>query len=421
VNAKGKEGRGLRPSLGLLDATAISVGAIIGAGIYVVIGIVAGMAGPGMLISMILAAVASLLIALSYAELSAWLPLEGSVYEFAYRLISPSAAFFAGWMYMMGNAFAGAAVALGFAYYFVALFPLAEPQVIAVLLCSAFAAVNFYGIRQSAQLNNVLVGAKLLILAFFILLGLEHFHLEDFQPSVPSGGGVIYGACYIFFAFAGFGRVSVMAEEIEDARRTVPKAIILSLLISTVFYLAIGAVAIGLVGAPSLAASSSPLADAMRATGSPAAVSLVSLGGLLATASVLLTSILAVSREAYAMALRRNLPDRLAKLHPVHGTPYISVWIAGMLMALLALLVDLQNLVAVGTFGTLFYYAMACVSDIRLRMQRREGLILPVAGVVFCLVLLIFLLFTSPLALSLGTIMVISGGLFYKLMSKMRS
>jgi APA family basic amino acid/polyamine antiporter len=127
----------LKPTLGLLDATAISVGAIIGAGIFVVTGIVAGMAGPALLISMLIAAVVSLLTALSFAELSAWLPREGSVYEFSYRLISPFAGFTAGWMWMLGNIFGGAAVSLGFAYYFTSLFPVLQPKPIAALLCLA--------------------------------------------------------------------------------------------------------------------------------------------------------------------------------------------------------------------------------------------------------------------------------------------
>jgi basic amino acid/polyamine antiporter, APA family len=183
------DSRGLKPALGLIDATAISVGAIIGASIYVVIGIVAGVAGPALFISMILAATVALFTALSFAELSAWLPREGSVYEFSYRLISPFVGFLAGWMYMLGNAFAVAAVSLGFAFYFAELFPFANPKIVALLLCLAFTVINFFGIRQSAKLNDILVGAKLLILSFFVILGLGYFHFENFQPFAPLKNG----------------------------------------------------------------------------------------------------------------------------------------------------------------------------------------------------------------------------------------
>jgi basic amino acid/polyamine antiporter, APA family len=415
------DSRGLKPALGLIDATAISVGAIIGAGIYVVIGIVAGLAGPALIISMILAAVVALFTALSFAELSAWLPREGSVYEFSYRLISPFAGFLAGWMYMLGNAFAGAAVALGFAFYFTELFPFASPKIVALLLCLAFTIINFFGIRQSAKLNDILVGAKLLILSFFLILGLGYLRPENFHPFAPSGKGIIFGACYIFFAFGGFARVSVLAEEIEDAEHNVPRAILLSLLISTIFYLLIGTVAVGLVGASALAASSSPLAEAIKVTRNPFAVSVISLGGLVATASVLLTSILGVSREAYAMALRDALPSSLSRLHPVHGTPYLSVWISGLIMALMVLSIDLEKVVAVSTFGLLFYYILANFSDAKLRLQGSKNLLLPILGATSCLALLVFLLFISPYAWALGVLVLAAGSIFYKLRNKSRN
>jgi APA family basic amino acid/polyamine antiporter len=410
-----KDRRKLRPELGLIDATAISVGAIIGAGIYVVTGIVAGLAGPAMIVSMVLAALVALFTALSFSELSSWLPREGSVYVFSYQLVSPFAGFLAGWMYMLGNVFAGASVSLGFANYFITFIPFANAKIVAALLCAAFTAINFFGIRRSAELNNMLVGTKLIILSFFIILGLGHVHPENFQPFAPSGSGIVFGACYIFFAFGGFARVSVVAEEVRDAERTVPRAILLSLLISTIFYLLIGVVALGLVGAPRLAASSSPLTEAVKATGSQAAVVIVTAGGLLATASVLLTSILGVSREAYAMALKNALPDSLAKLHPVHGTPYLSIWIVGLLMALLAVFVDLESVVAASTFGQLFYYSLANISDIKLRMQRNDNLVLPALGAVSCLALLAFLLFAAPYAWALGMIQVAIGGIYYML------
>jgi basic amino acid/polyamine antiporter, APA family len=410
----------LKPTLGLIDATAISVGAIIGAGIYVVIGIVAKLAGPALMISMILAAIVALLTALSFAELSAWLPREGSVYEFSYRLISPFAGFLAGWMYMLGNAFAGAAVSLGFGYYFAELFPVVNPKIVASLLCLAFTIINFFGIRQSAELNDILVGAKLLILSFFVVLGFGYIHPENFVPFAPSGPGIVYGACYIFFAFGGFARVSVLAEEIEDAEHNVPKAILLSLLISTIFYLLIGIVAVGLVGAPALAASSSPLAEAVKITHNPFAASIISLGGLLATASVLLTSILAISREAYAMAQRDALPSYFGKLHPLHVTPYLSILISGSLIAMLVLLIDIERVVAVSTFGLLFYYFLANISDVKLRLQKSKNLLLPSLGATSCLVLTAFLLKTSPYSWAFGLLILAVGAIYYLMRSKSR-
>ncbi len=161
----------LKPALGLLDATAIGVGAIIGAGIFVVTGIAAAHAGSAVVVSMLIAAAISLLTALSFAELTAWMPKEGSVYELARRLVSPFVGFETGWMWIVSNTFGGAAVSLGFAYYFAALVPGVPVGWLAAGACIAFTALNHFGVRASAVFNNALVLAKLLVLILFCLLG----------------------------------------------------------------------------------------------------------------------------------------------------------------------------------------------------------------------------------------------------------
>ncbi|MEM3578015.1 MAG: amino acid permease [Candidatus Bathyarchaeia archaeon] len=404
----------LKPALGLFDATAISVGAIVGAGIFVVTGIAAGLAGSAVVVSMLLAAVIALFTALSFAELAAWQPLEGSIYEYAYQLISPFAGFLVGWMWILSNTFVGAAVSLGFASYFTAIFPAFPANWIAAILCIFFTLLNFFGIRQSALLNNFLVAAKLLVLAFFIVFGLAYIKPENYVPFKPLDVGMIYGACYIFFAYAGFARVAVVAEEIRDARRNVPRAILLSLVISAVVYILVGLVAVGLVGATSLSSSNSPLTEAIRTTENTVAVYIVSAGGLLATASVLLTAILGVSRMAYAMARRNDIPQALGKLHPKYNTPHLSIWAVGILMALLVLFVDLSSVVAISTFALLFYYAMANVSALKINVQGRLYLrVIPVLGVLTCAALAVFILFVSPQAWIVGAAGLLAGMVYY--------
>jgi APA family basic amino acid/polyamine antiporter len=400
--------------LSLFDATAISVGAIVGAGIFVVTGITASYAGSALIISMLVAALISSFTALSFAELTAWLPKEGSVYEFGHQLISPFVGFLSGWMWMLSNTFSGAAVSLGFAYYFASLFPTLPPQYVAAILCVAFTALNFFGIRHSATFNNLLVVAKLAILAFFCIFGLFHANLANFNPFAPLQTGVFTGAFYIFFAYGGFGRVAVVAEEVKDAERNVPRAIMLSLAISMVFYLIVGAVAVGLVGAQTLAGSSSPLSDAISIAGSPIAVQIVSTGGLLATASVLLTSILGVSRMAFAMARRNDLPQRLSRLHPKYNTPYYAIWITGVIMALLVLSIDLSSVIAVSTFSMLFYYASANISTLRLKTEKRKyPKIVPILGTITCLALLVFIIFASLQSWIIGIASLLAGAIYY--------
>jgi APA family basic amino acid/polyamine antiporter len=414
MGEKSAEQPKLKPSLGLFDATAISVGAIIGAGIFVVTGIAAGLAGSAFTVSMLIAAIIALFTALSFAELSAWKPKEGSVYEYTYMLVSPFAGFLVGWMWMLSNTFAGAAVSLGFAYYFVALFPGLNVNLVAAALCIAFTTINYFGIRQSALFNNFLVIAKLLILAFFVLFGSLYFNSANFAPFAPFEAGVFYGAYYIFFAYGGFARASVIAEEVKDARRNVPRAILLSLLISTVVYLLIGVVAVGLIGAPKLSGSNSPLAEAISITGNPAAVYTVSVGGLLATASVLLTSILGVSRMAYAMAKRNDIPQAFGKLQLKYNTPYYSVWIVGIIMTLLVLFMNLSGVVAISTFALLFCHAFANVSALRLKAQKRlYPRVVSVSGLIACLALLVFILFASPQAWIIGVVGLTVGAIYY--------
>lgn len=404
----------LKTSLSLFDATAISVGAIVGAGIFVVTGIAAGQAGSALVASMLIAAFIALFSALSIAELSARYPTEGSVYEFGRELISPFAGFLSGWMWILSNTFAGAAVSLGFAYYLTYLLPGIPPQLVAALVCIAMTALNYYGARQSALLNNFLVTAKLIILAFFCVFGVLYANSSNLVPFAPFQPGVLVGAFYIFFAYGGFARVAVVAEEVKDARRNVPKAVILSLVISTAFYIAVGAVALGLSGAESLSNSKSPLADAIGKTGSQFAVELISLGGLLATASVLLTSILGVSRMVYAMARKSDLPASLSRVDAKHNTPYYSVWFAGILMTVLVLSIDLSSVVAISTFAMLFYYASSNISALRLKKKdRRYPQAVPLIGAITCIALLIVILFLSPQAWAIGLAGLIAGAVYY--------
>ena len=167
-----EEPKALKRTLGLWDATAINVGAIIGGGIFVVTGIVAGLAGSALVVSMVVAGVIALFTALSFAELTAWQPVEGSVYEYSRQLVSPFAGFLTGWMWMVSNTFAGAAVSLGFGFYLAAAFPGLPVNVVAAVVCLGFTALNFVGVKQSAMLNNVLVAVKLAVLGFFVVFGL---------------------------------------------------------------------------------------------------------------------------------------------------------------------------------------------------------------------------------------------------------
>jgi APA family basic amino acid/polyamine antiporter len=406
----------LKRALGLFDATAISIGAIIGAGIFVVTGIVAGLAGPSLVISIVLAGSIASFSALSFAQLSAYMPKEGGGYQYTYRMVSPYAGFLAGWMWIFSNLFVGAAVSLGFANYLLALvpaLPVNAVNAVAAAFCLLFTFLNYMGVRQSAMVNNVLVVSKILILIFFVALGLGFINFRNFSPVAPYGFlGVLKGTSLIFFAYFGYARVTILAEEIKDASRTIPRAIILALVLSTVLYALIGFVAVGLVGSNSLSQSASPLAEAIGVTGNSSAVFVVSLGAMIATASVLLMTILGVSRMTFAMARNGQLPTFLSQIHPKFQTPHYAVLITGILSSVLVF-GGFSRIVAVSTFALLFHHALVNLSAIRLKAEnRRYPVFISVLGFLLCLILLLFL---SSDAWIIGVAGLLAGSLYYAL------
>jgi basic amino acid/polyamine antiporter, APA family len=409
-----QEPRKLKRSIGLWSAVAINVGAIIGGGIFVVTGIVAGYAGSALVVSMVIAGIIAFITAWSFAKLTAWQPIEGGVYEYGRQLVSPYAGFLAGWMWLVANIFTGAAVSLGFAYYLTAAFPGLPTNWVAASLCLAFTALNLVGARESIRVNNVLVTIKLAVLAFFIAFGALHINSGNFSPFVPLASGVLYGTFFIFFAYGGFARVSVVAEEVKDAKRNVPRALLLSLGISMLIYVLVGLVAVGLLGPVGLAGSASPLSSAIGVTGSSLAVQVVAVGGLVATASVLLTAILGVSRMAYSMARRNDLPSALARLHSRFLTPYYAILVSGVLMAVLVLFVDLTRVVAISTFALLFNYSVTNIAAFKLKNNgTSRSKIMPLLGLATCILLLAFILLALTDAWLVGIVFLVVGTVYY--------
>lgn len=393
----------LKREIGLFDATALGIGAIIGSGIFIVTGIVAGIAGPAMVFSILIAGVIAVFSAMSVAELGAYLPEEGGTYAYAQKLISPFAGFIAGWIWIFSNIFVGAAVSLGFAHYFVTLYPSIPVKAIAVIICLVFLIINYLGLKGSVLFNNLLVITKILILLFFIAFGLGFLRPGTFTPFAPEGSvGILGGAALIFFAYTGFARVTIMAEEVKDPEKTIPRSIYLALGISTVIYLLVSIVAVGLAGSPALAHSGSPLADAIGVTGSSGAVAVIALGAMIATASVLLTTILGISRIVFSMARSNDLPDIFGRIHPRFSTPHYAIAITGAGMIAALLLADLTLVVSVSTFAMLLFYLIANIAALRLpREHRRYPTAVPVLGAMSCLGLIVFL---SPSSWIIGCI-----------------
>ena len=340
----------LKRTLNLFDAVSIGLGAIIGAGIFVIVGIAAGMAGPGVIYSVILAGLVSLFTALSFAELCSVIPEEGGAYEYVFKIISPFFGFLTGWMLIFGSIVAGAAVSLGLADYIV-FFMSFPANLLAVGACLLFTFINLIGAKQSKIVNDVLVLLKVLILVLFVILGASHIKSSNFSEVLPNGlSGLVGGAALMMFAYLGYCNVTTISEEVEHPQRIMPLAILLSLAISAILYLLVSFTAVGIVDYKTLAKSGSPLADAMKITGNEMAAWLVSLAAIFATATVLHTIILSVSRILYSMSRNRQLPSFVNSLHPKFMTPYVSILLTGIPMAALALIGNLKEVVSLSTF-----------------------------------------------------------------------
>ena len=388
---------GLKRTLNLLDATSVGIGAIIGAGIFVVLGIAIGYAGPAVIISIIIAGIVASFTAFSFAELGSAIPKEGGAYTYAYELISPFAAFVIGCLWLFAQIVAGAAISLGFASYFVAIFPMFSLKIVAVVAALTLTCLNLVGIKQSTTVNNILVIIKIGVLGLFIGFGIFQFHPQYFAQFSPNGlFGILQGAGFIFFAYLGFGRIATLGEEVKNPERTLPLSILIALVVSVVMYGLTGLTATGIQDYRILAQSGSPLAVAASATGNFTLVAAVSVGALIATASVLLTNLIGSSRGAFAMARNGQLPKSIARVSSKFGTPYISVLAMGMLLTVLAFSLDLIQTVAITSFAILLTHLIVNLSAIRLRRKILTPAkfkvpfypLIPSLGIISCIVLM---------------------------------
>ena len=386
----------LKRTLNLLDASSVGIGAIIGAGIFVVLGIAIGYAGPAIIISTIIAGIIASFTAFSFAELGSAIPKEGGVYTYAYELISPFAAFVTGILWLFAQIVAGAAISLGFASYFVAIFPTFSIKMIAVIAALTLTGLNLIGIKKSATINNILVIIKIAILSLFIGFGIFQIHPQNFAQFIPNGtSGILEGAAFIFFAYLGFGRIAMLGEEVKNPENNLPKAILIALIVSIILYVLTGLTATGLQNYELFSHSGSPLADAAKTTGNFTLVAAVSLGALIATTSVLLTNLIGSSRVAFAMARNGQLPKSIAKVSSRFGTPYISVIGMGILLTVLAFTLDLKQAAAITSFAILSTHLIVNLSAIRLRRKMPTQKfrvpfypIIPLLGFVSCIVLM---------------------------------
>ncbi len=377
----------LRRVLGPVSLTALGVGAIIGAGIFVLTGLAAhDFAGPSLMLSFVLAGLCCAFAGLCYAEFASTIPVAGSAYTYAYATLGELAAWIIGWDLILEYGMASSTVAYGWSKYllqFLGLFGIHLPAFLvsdpfsvpgawcnlpAALICLLVTAILVIGIRESAGFNAAMVALKLVVVLFVIAVGSAYVDPSNWEPFMPYGlGGVARGAGYVFFAYIGFDSVSTHAEEARNPQRDVPIGIMTSLLLCTVLYVAVAAVLTGMIPYQQIDINA-PLAAAFVHYGLSAAVFIISLGAVAGITSVLLVLMLSQPRVFFAMARDGLLPySFFGTVHPRFRTPHKATILTGAVVALVAALFPIHALAEMVNIGTLFAFVVVCAAVLILR------------------------------------------------------
>lgn len=376
----------LKRELGLLDAVGIGLGAVIGAGIFVVTGVAAGVAGPAFLVSMIIAGLAAIFNGLSSAQLASVYSKSGGTYEYGYQLLSPIAGFSAGWMFLVSKLAAGGVVALGFGFYLSQLLPVISPNVAAGSAVAFLTFANYFGIKRAGTVNLVIVSITLLSLLFFIVAGIPSVDKTNLTPFAPMGfSRIAEAAALLFFAFTGYARITTLGEEVREPKKTIPKAVIITLALSIFLYSAVALVAVGNVDYIELSSTSSPLVLTAAKFNIPGAVLFVGVGAATAMLGVLLSQILGISRMMFAMSRKNDLPAVLSKVHSTYNVPHVGILLSGAVIILLSIFGTIQFIVSAASFTILVYYSITNVAAIRLSKEHRLYPVwISICGLIFC-------------------------------------
>ncbi|CAL9284887.1 amino acid permease [Streptomyces sp. SudanB182_2057] len=413
------EGTRLERSLGLWQLTAIGVGGIIGAGVFTLAGTVAnGTAGPAVLVSFLIAGAASACAALSYAEFAGMIPKAGSAYTYGYAVLGEFAGWFIGWDLLLEYTAIVSVVAIGISGYFGFLvremgadlpqWMLGAPgtggghrvDLFAAVLCLLIAWLLNLGIRSAARFETFVVALKVLVVLLVIGVGVFHIDTGNYQPFFPYGiGGAFTGAATVFFAVFGYDAMSTAAEESKDAQRHMPKAIVYSLVISMVLYVAACLVLTGMQNYKEIDKESG-FSTAFKSVGLGALADVIAVGAIIGILTVMFTFMLGVTRVWYAMSRDGLLPTWFAKTHPTRHVPTRVTWIVGVASAAIAGFVPIAEAAELTNIGILLAFVVVCAAVIVLRYRqpdlprtfRTPGMpVVPALGMLFSVWLITFL------------------------------
>ncbi|MBV8644851.1 MAG: amino acid permease [Candidatus Eremiobacteraeota bacterium] len=379
----------LKPTLGVWGLTALGVGAIIGTGIFVLTGKAAALsAGPAIVLSFVVAGIVSALAALCYAELSSTVPVSGSAYTYVYATLGEFTAWIVGWGLILEYALGAATVAIGWSGYFtdfIGTLGIVLPKSLttnpfdggvinlpAALIILLITVLLIRGTSESDKVNKTIVAIKLLVVAFFIVVGAGHVNPANWHPFMPFGvGGIINGAGLVFFAYIGFDAVSTSAEEVRNPARDLPRGIMGSLAVCTVLYIAVSAILTGILPYTQLNVPS-PVSYSLIQIGLNWAGAIVAVGAIAGLTTVLLVMLFGQSRVFFAMSRDGLLPAVFSRIHPRFRTPYLSSALVGVVVAAVAAIGRLDVVADLVNIGTLVAFALVSIGVIVLRQTRPD-------------------------------------------------
>ena len=399
-----EEGHRLKKSLRVWDLVALGIGCIIGVGIFVLPGVEAAThAGPGIILSFAIAALACACSALCYAELAAMIPVAGSAYTYGYATLGELPAWIIGWDLILEYMVAACLVSIGWSAYLTNLvnnllgpWGAVMPHAIssspfdwdeklghfvstgafvnlpAIFIIGLLTWLLVLGIKESSRVNLVIVIIKITVIVFFVLLAVWYINPGNWHPFMPFGfGGVMTAAAIVFLAYVGFDAVSTAAEEAVNPQRDMPIGIIGSLIVATVLYMAVAAIMTGVVPYTKLGVAD-PVALVLNELKMPWASMIVSLGAIAGITSVLLVLLLGQPRILFAMSRDGLLPGFLSHVHPRYRTPHVTTIVTGIIVAIAAALLPIRVVAELCSIGTLFAFIIVCAGVIVLRYTRPD-------------------------------------------------
>ena len=415
---------GLKRDLSVWHLVALGIGAIIGTGVFVLIGTATvgnphrPGAGPGIILSFLCSGMVCALAALCYAEFASMIPVAGSAYSYTYATLGELVAWLAGWNLILEYGVASSVVAIGWSGYFVNVLKLAGlelPDLLthppesghgglinlpAVVISLLMMGLLLVGTKRSAQVTGLIVVVKLVVILFFLAVGSGEVNPENWTPFLPNGlSGVGAAAAIVFFAYVGFDAVSTAAEEARNPQRDIPRAIVGSLGLCTIIYVAVAAVFTGLVPVAAIDVHA-PVAEALNQVGYRWGAALIAVGALAGITSVLLVMMLGQIRIFFAMSRDGLLSPRLATIHSRFHTPSLATILTGSGVALLAGFVPIGEAADMTNIGTLFAFCLVCIGVLWLRITQPEHPRpfrlpwmpwIPVLGAISCFGLMLFL------------------------------